>query len=131
MSLRPPDTEHIPSLDTRTTRRRKSPAGDPKGALVLIGGAVSPHGHALGAFLDLVGARSGGRIIGLTTASAEPAEAARDWTSTFRSIGAFNVEIPLFDHANDTLDARIAHMIREASGVFLGGGDQIKLVAAL
>ena len=131
MAPRKTDSDDIPHVNTRTTRRRKKPAGEPKGVLVLIGGAITPHGHALRSFLDLVGARSGGRIIGLTTASAEPNEAARDWVAIFRSVGAFNVEIPIFDHTDDTVDVRIAHMIREASGVFLGGGDQVKLVAAL
>src|SRR5215212_4511608 len=106
MAPRLTDTDDIPRVNARTERGRKK-SGEPKGALVLIGGAITPHGHALRAFLDLVGARSGGRIIGLTTASAEPVEAARDWTAIFRSVGAFNVEIPLFEHANDTLDARI------------------------
>jgi cyanophycinase len=125
------DADDVPHVNTKTARRRKQSSVEPRGALVLIGGAITPHGHALRAFLDLVGARGGGRIIGLTTASSEPEEAARDWLAIFRSVGAFNVEIPLYEQGDDTLDARIARQIREASGVFLGGGDQVKLVASL
>jgi len=120
----------IPRVHEGTDRRRRR-AGDPKGALVLIGGAVTPHGHALRAFLDLTGARSGGRIIGLTAASGDPEGSARDWLATFRSVGAHDVEIPILDRNDEACDARIAAMIREAAGVFLGGGDQVKLVAAL
>jgi len=130
MGSRAPDARDIPHVDPGTERRRRRGA-EPKGVLVLIGGACTPHGHALRAFLDLAGARSGGRIVGLTTASANPEEAAVSWLATLRSVGAFNVEIPLFDRADETLDARIAHMVREAAGVLLGGGDQVKLVAAL
>lgn len=99
--------------------------------LVLIGGAVTPHGHALRSFLDLVGARSGGSIVGFTQAAADPAESAREWTAAFRSAGAFNVEFPQFDRADDALDFRAARLARDADGIFLGGGDQVKLVAAL
>lgn len=127
---RPPEAHDIPHVNPRPDRRRRR-EGDARGVLVLIGGAISPHGHALRAFLDLTGARSGGRIVGLTTASGEPEEAAKSWLATFRSVGAFNVEIPLFDRHDETQDARIAHMVREAAGVFLGGGDQVKLVAQL
>src|SRR5215208_1939817 len=130
MPRRTTEPEEIPRVNSESdvTRHRRPEA---KGVLVLIGGACTPHGHALRSFLDLAGARSGGRIIGLTTASAEPEESARHWLTTFRSAGAFNVEIPMFDRTDDTLDARIARMVRDASGVFLGGGDQVKLVAAL
>lgn len=125
-----PDHQEVPRVNTRSERRTRRPV-EPKGALVLIGGAVTPHGHALRAFLDLTGARSGGRIVGLTAASGDPADAARGWLATFRSVGAFNVEIPLLDRTDDTADARIAAMIHDAAGVFLGGGDQVKLVATL
>lgn len=108
--------------------RRES---DARGVLVLIGGAITPHGHALRTFLDLTGARSGGRLVGITAASGDPEDAARSWLATLRSVGAFNVEIPMFDRADETQDARIAAMIADAAGVFLGGGDQVKLVSAL
>ena len=126
----PADKQDIPHINAAPRRKRRD-REPPKGALVLIGGACTPHGHALRAFLDLAGARGGGRILGLTAASADPAESAREWLSTFRSAGAFNVEIPLFDRTDDTLDRRIAKQIADASGVFLGGGDQVKLVASL
>lgn len=120
----------VPRVHTRAERRVRRES-DPRGALVLIGGAVTPHGHALRKFLDLTGARGGGRIVGITEASSDPADAARGWLATFRSVGAFNVEIPMLDRSDDTSDARVAAMIRESAGVFLGGGDQVKLVAAL
>lgn len=98
---------------------------------MLIGGACTAHGRALRAFLELSGARAGGRIIGLTTASAEPDASGREWIATFRNAGAMNVEIPMFDRKDETGDRRIARMISECHGVFLGGGDQVKLVTEL
>jgi cyanophycinase len=102
-----------------------------QGTLVLMGGAVEPHNEAFQQFLRLVDARGGARVVCLTTASAEPAEAARTWLADFRRAGATNVVAPLFARACDERDREIAAMIRDARAVFLGGGDQVKLVASL
>lgn len=128
MTLRP-DAADVPHVNAPAARHRRG--GEPKGVLVLIGGACTPHGHALRAFLDLVGARSGGKIVGFTQAAADPAESSREWIAAFRSVGALNVEFPQFDRNDDGLDFRAARLVLEAEGVFLGGGDQVKLVTAL
>ena len=104
---------------------------EPSGTLILIGGASTAHGHALRSFVDATGARDGGRIIGLTTASAEPEASAEHWVANFHAAGATNVEIPMFDRADPARDREIARMIAGADGVFLGGGDQVKLVTML
>jgi cyanophycinase len=124
------DKRNIPHVDTPTV---PEPETEPvsRAALILIGGACSPHGHALRSFLDAIDATGGGRIVGLTTASAEPEASAAQWQATFRAAGARNVEIPMFDRGDKTHDRRVAKMIAEADGVFLGGGDQVKLVASL
>jgi cyanophycinase len=124
------DKLDIPHVD-EPTGGRHSTEPEPRGTLVLIGGACSPHGHALRSFLDLVDARGKGRIVGLTTASAEPEASAEQWRSVFRAAGAGNVEFPAFDRTDITRDHRIARMIADANGVFLGGGDQVKLVTSL
>lgn len=128
MTKRPAAVD-VPHVNTPGPRHRRG--AEPRGVLVLIGGACTPHGHALRAFLDLVGARSGGRIVGFTQAAADAAESAREWTAAFRSVGAMNVEFPQFDRSDDGLDFRAARLVHEADGVFLGGGDQVKLVTAL
>ncbi len=101
------------------------------GTLVLMGGAVEPRNEAFQQFLRLVDAHAGAPIVGLTTASAEPADAAGAWLGDFRRAGATNVHIPIFGKACDVRDREIASSIRDAAAVFLGGGDQVKLVAAL
>jgi cyanophycinase len=101
------------------------------GTLVLMGGAVEALNEAFQQFLRLVDACGGAPIVGLTTASAEPAEAARAWLGDFRRAGVRNARIPLFQRACDDRDREIAAMITDASAVFLGGGDQVKLVGAL
>ena len=101
------------------------------GTLVLMGGAVEPRNEAFQQFLRLTDAHAGAPIVGLTTASADPAGAAKAWLGDFRRAGAPNVRIPIFGKACDGRDREIASSIGEAAAVFLGGGDQVKLVAAL
>jgi cyanophycinase len=101
------------------------------GTLVLIGGACAPDGEALGSFLDRCNAREGGKIVGITTASTDPAGSAREWMGAFAAAGAHNVEIPVIDRRDRAQDPRIAEMILGADGIFLGGGDQVHLVATL
>ena len=103
----------------------------PAGALVLIGGACDPEGEALGSFLRLCGAREGGKVVGITTASSDPAGSAREWAKDFARAGAHNVEIPVIDRRDRAQDPRVAEMVSGADGIFLGGGDQVHLVATL
>jgi cyanophycinase len=109
-------------------RRR---ADDRTGALVLIGGACSPTGDALGAFLDLCRGRQGGRIVVFTTASGDPEASAHAWMHDFKVAGATAVEIPIVDRRSRAQDACIVDMVRDAQGIFFGGGDQVHLVATL
>jgi len=101
------------------------------GTLVLMGGAVEPRNEAFQQFLRLVDAHAGAPIVGLTTASADAAGSAAAWLGDFRRAGAKNVKIPIFGKACDDRDREIASLVRDAAAVFLGGGDQVKLVAAL
>lgn len=101
------------------------------GTLVLIGGACEPAGEALGSFLDACGAREGGKVVGITTASSDPVESARQWRADFAAAGAYNVEFPIVDRRERAQDARIAELIRGADGIFLGGGDQMHLVSTV
>src|SRR4051812_31626804 len=117
-----------PRIDTPREAATPGPTG---GAFVLIGGACTPHGHALRSFVELTDAPAGGRIVGLTTASAEPEENAQYWTGAFHSVGAKNVAFPIFDRTIPEIDATVSSMIDEAAGLFLGGGDQVKLVTQL
>jgi cyanophycinase len=110
---------------------RHTPTSEARGTLVLIGGGASPHGDAIGAFLDLTGGREGGAIVGITAASGDPAGSARAWKRDFDTAGATRVEIPVIERREQACNAALARRVREARGVFLGGGDQVKLVATL
>ena len=111
-----------------TSRRRRD---EPQGSLILIGGACSAQGEALATFVRMTRADEGGRLVGLTTASADPTGSALAWTNDFAVAGATNVEFPIVDRRSRAQDEGIATKIRDADGVFLGGGDQVHLVATI
>jgi cyanophycinase len=116
------------AVKARPVRRRSDRNA---GTLVLIGGACEPTGEALGAFLRSCNALDGGRVVGITTASQDPAGSARAWLRDFEAAGATHVEIPIVDRRDQAQDRRIARMIEGADGIFFGGGDQVHLVATI
>src|SRR5262245_41525615 len=127
----PTDRRDVPHVDAKglpTEGPARADSGT--GVLILAGGALTRDGHALRGFVELVNARGPGPVVALTTASAEPEETGWYWNGVLRGAGIRDVRVPIFDRA-DKRDREIATMIRDAAGVFLGGGDQVKLVSAL
>lgn len=106
--------------------RQISPDGGP---VVLLGGATSPEGDALGAFVTLARAREGSRVVVLTSASGDPAGSARQWKRDLRAAGCLHVEAPVVATREQASDARTTAALQNADAVFLGGGDQVKLIS--
>jgi cyanophycinase len=101
------------------------------GTLVLIGGACTPRGDALGAFIKLAAAQQGGPIVGITSASHDVKGSAGHWKVDLKTAGAGDFVIPIIETREDACKPETAKMIRDARGVFLGGGDQVKLITTL
>jgi cyanophycinase len=104
---------------------------DAAGTLILIGGGTTATGPAIGGFIELTDARQGGAIFGLTTASSQVSVARDMWVSDLEQAGASNVTIPIVETRDHASDPKLVDQVRNARGVFLGGGDQVKLVSAL
>lgn len=81
--------------------------------------------------MSLASAADAGPVVGITSASGNPAASARRWRRDLRKAGLERTRIPVIATREDASDPRIVRMIEEASGVFLGGGNQIKLVSTL
>jgi cyanophycinase len=79
----------------------------------------------------MTGAREGASIIGFTTASSQVSVAREMWLADLSQAGATNVSIPIVDAREHASDSRIIGEVRKAKGIFLGGGDQVKLVSCL
>jgi cyanophycinase len=126
--MQPVKDSSVPRIDSPTFSSSESRAAT--GTLVLIGGACTPDGMALRSFVDAV-ERVGGPIIGITAASADPEGSAALWRGDFASIGVTDVHFPCVSRTDAKVDRETAARIDDAAGVFLGGGDQVKLVATL
>ncbi|HUQ82862.1 MAG TPA: cyanophycinase [Gemmatimonadaceae bacterium] len=113
------------------TRARRAAVDKATGALVLIGGACTPNGEAFGSFIRLSGAAGGAPIVGFTTASRNPVRNAAGWRRDFASAGAHTVEMPIVASRDAANDPAIAALVDSAAGIFLGGGDQVHLIATL
>src|SRR5215212_8023919 len=92
------DGARRPPRRSATSAARRTPVDTARGALVLIGGACSPEGEALGTFIRLAGADHGAGIVGFTTASSNPTRAAAAWRIDFAAAGVENLEIPIVDN---------------------------------
>jgi cyanophycinase len=115
-------------MSSSQSRRRLR---DARGALILIGGGTTATGSALATFIEMTGAREGGSIVGFTTASSQPQVARDMWLADLAQAGATNASIPLVDTREHASDPKILAEVRQAKGIFLGGGDQVKLVSCL
>jgi cyanophycinase len=60
-----------------------------------------------------------------------PSRAAERWSADLAAAGATNVAFPLVDRRSQSQDPHTAQLIHDAAGIFLGGGDQVHLVAVL
>jgi cyanophycinase len=116
------------SSNGRASRRRLR---DAKGTLILIGGSVTANGGAFAGFVEMSGGNNGAPIVGLTTASSQAALARDMWLADFNQAGATNVSIPLVETRDQACNPEIVDKVRSARGIFLGGGDQVKLVSVL
>ena len=76
-------------------------------------------------------AKNGASIVGLTTASSQVGLARDMWLADLAQAGATNVSIPMVETRDQACDPEIVEQVRGARGIFLGGGDQVKLVSAL
>ena len=101
------------------------------GTLIMIGGACTPTGDALGAFINLTSAANGGPIVGITSASRDVRGSANHWKNDFAAAGQTDVVFPIIETRDDSQNRDTAKMISKARGIFLGGGDQVKLITTL
>jgi cyanophycinase len=103
-----------------------------KGTLVIIGGAEDKDGpcEILGRFLLLAGGKEA-RLAVITTATESPQEVGREYSRLFYRLGAadvFHLDVP--DRAAACSEDAL-RLLDKATGVFLTGGDQLRLTSIL
>lgn len=125
----------------RKTSRKNTPAPEPGcrhplGTLIAIGGHEQKSVDADMAD-DLILRRfvnelpAGAPILVLPIASEEPEEAAADYLSVFKELGAARVEVLSITSRQQAEDEASLQLLNEAGGVMFTGGDQLRLTALL
>jgi cyanophycinase len=126
MAVSPSD--HVQGDQTKPSEGSRRKRAEARGTLVLIGGGTTPDGDALRSFVQLADAGRGGPIVGFTTASGDPRGTAAQWSDQLTLAGARELRMPIVGSRADACDPEIVELVQRARGIFLGGGDQVKLV---
>jgi cyanophycinase len=105
-----------------------------QGPVMPIGGAEDKDGDGdeviLARFVDLAGGKRA-RIAVVPTASEEPDEAAQRYVQLFGSLGAKAVDVLEVRHRSEANADPAVDALNGASGIFITGGDQARLVSLL
>ena len=105
--------------------------GGERGFIIPIGGAEERmrDGAILRRFVAMAGGAQA-RIAVIPTASRRP-DAGQDYETLFRTMGVAGVRVLRIDQRPQAEDAAVLAAVAEASGVFLTGGDQLRLATTL
>jgi cyanophycinase len=103
-----------------------------QGPVMPIGGAEErePGGEILQRFLDLAGGNKA-RIAVIPTASQEPQQSGENYVKLFKEMGAAQADWMRVDERKDALGGPALKLIEKATGIFITGGDQARLVELL
>jgi cyanophycinase len=107
---------------------RRPKRGQP-GPVIPIGGAedTAPGGEILERFVDLAGGDTA-HIAVIPTASDDPQRSGEGYTKLFREMGAKEVEWAGIERREDAISGPALELIARATGIFITGGDQARLV---
>jgi cyanophycinase len=102
------------------------------GHLMIIGGAEDKYNERrlLRKFVELAG-ESEARILIVPVASDYPEFSADVYTQTFRNLGLQQVKVLRATSRQAVIDADAENLLEDVTGVFLSGGDQMRLVSIL
>lgn len=111
------------------------PSGDERkiGRLLVIGGAEDPDENdmkILPHFVEMCGGRSA-RIVVCGASSEDAHKKERKYKTLFEKIGVAYVHESQIDERHDAEDQELVECTRTATGVFLPGGDQLRLTSLI
>src|SRR4051812_1238505 len=101
---------------------------NPKGTLFIVGGGPQPK-ELVEQFVDLAGGRGKARIVVFAEASEDGAKSGDEKVVELQGYGATALNVWVtHDQANTD---SVAKLLDGATGVWFGGGDQVKLTGVL
>ncbi len=103
-----------------------------KGDLIIIGGAEDKHGRSriLEEVVRAIGSEDA-RICIITTATQYPEEVGREYRDVFRRLGVEETDVLNIDSRDAANDDENYRRIKDATGVFFTGGDQLRITSVL
>lgn len=103
-----------------------------RGLLIPIGGAEDKINRrmVLDQFIQFCGG-SKARIAVIPTASMMPTEAGKRYIDVFTALGAAKVNVLDIRERNHANDAAYADVLADSTGVFMTGGDQVRLMSCI
>jgi cyanophycinase len=103
-----------------------------QGPVMPIGGAeeTEPGGEILERFIDLAGGKKA-RISIIPTASDDPQRSGEGYATLFREMGAKEADWLRVERREDANAEEALSLLREATGIYITGGDQARLVRLL
>jgi cyanophycinase len=119
------DTLSAPVASTPSRRAAQGP-------VMPIGGAeeTEPGGEILERFIDLAGGTNA-RIAIIPTASDDPQRSGEGYATLFREMGAKEADWLRVERREDANAEEALSLLREATGIYITGGDQARLVRLL
>lgn len=103
-------------------------------SLVLVGGGLTDgNAEVWNKVVSLAGGKGVAKIGVFTTASSDPIGAAAYYVDMFVNVygAASATYIPITERSNNADDPALADMVRQQTGFFFGGGDQLRIITAL
>lgn len=102
------------------------------GKLLIIGGAEDKTGECtiLKRFLQLAKGEES-KIVIMTTATEKPKEVGQEYEEIFLRLGAQRVNALPVNTRADAENPYFEDMLREATGIFFTGGDQLRITSTL
>lgn len=103
-----------------------------KGNLIIIGGAEDKYGES--EILKQVVEAAGGTdasIMVLTTATEKPLEVGNEYRKVFQRLGVKNIEVLDISSRNEANSDEYVQKINKCTGIFLTGGDQLRITSII
>lgn len=103
-----------------------------RGNLIIIGGAEDKYGESkvLKRVVEIVGNNNANLVV-LTTATEKPEDVGAEYKKIFERLGVAKVEILNINTRDDANDDNNVEKIRGSTGIFLTGGDQLRITSIL
>lgn len=105
-------------------------SGRPSRSLILVGGHEDRKGEKI-ILKELARGIGEGRLVLITAASSEPEELADEYRRAFRDLGLKHVDVLDIKVREQTHEDACLKKIEGAAGVYLSGGDQLRITSLL